>query len=51
MNGYNAKGEKHGLWVDYYPSLEITFRGKYENNIRVGYWEIICSGLYKEFFL
>ena len=39
INLYNAKGEKHGYWEDYYSNGKLAYKGTYVDGNRHGYWE------------
>ena len=39
INLYNEKGEKHGLWEDYYSNGELHYRINYANGKEHGVWE------------
>jgi antitoxin component YwqK of YwqJK toxin-antitoxin module len=39
MKGYNAKGEKHGLWEAYYSDGKLYYRFNYVNGELHGHWE------------
>ena len=39
INLYNAKGEKHGLWIDYHSNGQLWYKGHYVNGKKEGYWE------------
>ena len=39
----NAKGKPHGLWEDYFPSGQLSYKGHYINGERHGYWEVYYS--------
>jgi antitoxin component YwqK of YwqJK toxin-antitoxin module len=39
INLYNAKGEKHGYWEDYYSNGNLYYKGTYVDGYRHGYWE------------
>ncbi len=39
INLYNAKGEKHGSWEEYYDNGQLDSKGNYVAGIRHSYWE------------
>ena len=39
INLYNAKGEKHGLWMGYYDNGQLSYKGHYVNGREEGHWE------------
>ena len=42
INLYNEKGERHGVWEDYYDNGQLRYRGNYVNGIEHG----ICESYY-----
>jgi antitoxin component YwqK of YwqJK toxin-antitoxin module len=43
INLYNAKGEKHGYWEDYYDNGNLYSKGNYVDGKQHGYWEYYWS--------
>ena len=39
MNEFNDKGERHGLWENYLPNGQLSFRTEYFNDKRHGFYE------------
>jgi len=39
MNQFNDKGLKEGYWEDYYSNGNLSYKGNYNNDECVGYWE------------
>jgi antitoxin component YwqK of YwqJK toxin-antitoxin module len=36
---YNHKGERHGLWIDYFDNGQLSCKGQYLNGQQHGLWE------------
>lgn len=34
----NSKGQRHGLWENYFYHGDIMFKGYYANNVELGFW-------------
>ena len=57
MNQHNDKGERHGYWESYFQNGKLYWKGSFNNDERIGYWEwhpIITNEhnrIEKEFYL
>jgi hypothetical protein len=40
MNEWNANEQRHGYWeVRYRSSGDLIYKGRFDNGVRIGYWE------------